>query len=80
MYKKETWVFNILISHSIFFQQREYQLQQLLHMLPMQLAEDSQQQRQATLDLVLLRQQREDWQDTMHQQVRILYNVKVWQA
>ena len=21
-----------------------------------------------------------DWQDTMHQQVRILYNVKVWQA
>ena len=69
-----------MISHSIFFQQREYQLQQLLHMLPMQLAEDSQQQRQATLDLVLLRQQREDWQDTMHQQVRILYNVKVWQA
>ena len=74
MYSKQASVDNILISCSISFQQqREYQLQQLPHMLLMQLAEDSQQQQQATLDLVLHQQQREHWQDTMHQQVRILY-------
>ena len=76
MYSKEIFVGDNLIARSISFQQqREYQPQQLPLMLHMQLAEGSQQQQQATLDLVLhQQQQREDWQDIMHQQVRILNN------
>ena len=52
MYSKDIFVGGNLIARSISFQQqREYQPQQLPHMLHMQLAEGSQQQQQATLDL-----------------------------